>query len=283
MTLQSIARGDLVKMRASESDAPLDPVTYRLPLGDVEIDMNALLGRRVALRFGGEIHCTACGRKTSKSFNQGYCWPCFQKLAQCDSCIMSPERCHFHEGTCREPAWGERNCMIGHVVYLANSTGVKAGITRATQVPTRWIDQGAVQAVPFARTATRQQAGFVEVMLKAHVTDRTQWQRMLRGEPDAEDLPARRTELLESCRAQLTELQTRFGLQAIQAADDAAPRDFRYPVLEYPSKVKSLALEKLGEVEGDLLGIKGQYLILSSGVINVRKYTAHQVEVLTDA
>lgn len=283
MSLQSLARGDLVKMRARPPGAAPDPVSYRLPLGDAEIDMNALLGRRVALRFAGEIHCTACGRKTNKSFNQGYCYPCFQKLAQCDSCIMSPERCHFDAGTCREPEWGTRNCMIDHVVYLANSTGVKAGITRATQIPTRWIDQGAVQAVPFARTATRQQAGFVEVMLKEHVTDRTQWQRMLRGEPDAEDLPARRAELLDRCRGPLAELQQRFGLQAIQPAEDAAPLDFRYPVLEYPSKVKSLALEKLGEVEGDLLGIKGQYLILSSGVINVRKYTAHEVEVLADA
>lgn len=281
--LQSVARGDLVKMRTQHPGAAQDPVSYRLPIGDIEIDMNALLGRRVALRFGGEIHCTACGRRTKKSFNQGYCYPCFQKLAQCDSCIMSPERCHRDAGTCRDPAWGERNCMTDHVVYLANSTGVKAGITRVSQVPTRWIDQGAVQAVPFARTATRQQAGFVEVMLKEHVTDRTQWQRMLRGEPDAEDLVARRAELLERCGASLADLQARFGLQAIQPAEDTSPWDIRYPVLAYPSSVKSLALEKLGEVEGDLLGIKGQYLILSSGVINVRKYTAHEVEVLTDA
>jgi hypothetical protein len=279
MALDSLARGGLAKMRA-EHDAP---VTYRLPVGDAEIDMNPLIGRRLALRFEGAIHCVACGRKTNKSFNQGYCWPCFQKLAACDACIKSPERCHFHEGTCREPEWGERNCMTDHVVYLANSTGVKAGITRASQVPTRWIDQGAVAAVPFARTATRQQAGFVEVLLKEHVTDRTQWQRLLKGPPEAEDLVAVRTSLLERCAPGLDDLRERFGLQAIQAADDATPFAIDYPVTEYPAKVKSLALEKLGEVEGELLGIKGQYLILSSGVINIRKYTAHEVEVLAEA
>lgn len=278
MALQSIARGDLAKMTSAHES----PVRYQLPVGDTRIDMNPLLGRRIGLRFDGAIHCTACGRTTSKSFNQGYCYPCFQKLAQCDTCIMSPEKCHFEHGTCREPEWGERNCMTGHVVYLANSTGVKAGITRASQVPTRWIDQGAVQAIPFARTATRQMSGFVEVMLKAHVTDRTQWQRMLKGDPDAEDLPGVRADLAERCAPEISDLQARFGVQAIQIAMDAEPFEIRYPVLEYPVKVKSLSLEKLGEIEGDLLGIKGQYLILSSGVINIRKYTAHEVEVLAD-
>lgn len=279
MALQSMARGTLSKMRSEH----VAPVAYRMPVGDVEIDMNPLLGRRIALRFEGAIHCVACGRKTSKSFNQGYCYPCFKSLAACDTCIMSPERCHFEHGTCREPEWGERNCMTPHVVYLANSTGIKAGITRASQVPTRWIDQGAAAAIPFARTATRQQAGFVEVMLKEHVTDRTQWQRLLKGEAEPQDLVAARADLLERCAAPLADLHERFGLQAIQAADDAEPWTMEYPVGEYPAKVKSLALEKLGEVEGELLGIKGQYLILSSGVINVRKYTAHEVEVLSDA
>jgi hypothetical protein len=279
LALERIAAGDLAKMQVRLES----PVHYVLPVNDARVDMNPLIGSRIGLRYEGKIHCIHCGRTTSKSFNQGFCYPCFRSLAACDSCIMSPELCHYFEGTCREPEWGERNCMTYHVVYLANSTGVKAGITRASQVPTRWIDQGAVQAVPFVRTATRQQAGFVEVVLKEHVTDRTQWQRMLKGAPEELDLVARRAELLECCAGPLAELQERFGLQAIRPADDAACWDIDYPVREYPAKVKSLALEKLGEIEGTLLGIKGQYLILDTGVINIRKYTGHQVTVLAEA
>jgi hypothetical protein len=271
--LPELGRGALEKMRTALEA----PVSYALELGETRIAMNALLGQRIALEFAGSIHCVACGRATRKSFDQGYCYPCFQKLAACDVCVKSPERCHYDAGTCREPAWGERNCMTDHVVYLANSTGVKVGITRASQVPTRWIDQGAVQALPLARTSTRQQAGLLEAAVREHVTDRTQWQRLLRGEPEPVDLPAMRTLLLERCGEAVEALQTRFGLQAVRPADDAQVWDIRYPVLSYPDKVRSLALEKLGRIEGELLGIKGQYLILSSGVINVRKYTAHDV------
>ncbi len=274
--LERLALGTLAKMR-SEAEAP---VAYAMPVGDLDVAMNPLLGQRVALRYDGTILCVACGRRTNKSFSQGYCYPCFKSLAACDTCIMSPERCHFREGTCREPEWGLANCMTGHVVYLANGTGLKVGITRAGQVPTRWIDQGAIQALPLARTATRQQAGLVEVALKAHVSDRTQWQTLLKGNPEPMDLPAARSDLLARCAPAIERLQAEFGLQAIVPADDAEMWSFDYPVLEFPTKVRSLALEKLGEVEGELLGIKGQYLILSSGVINIRKYTGHEVELL---
>lgn len=274
--LERLALGSLAKMR-SEGGAPL---RYVMPVGDQAIAMNPLLGHRVALRFDGTIACVACGRRTNKSFNQGYCYPCFKSLAACDICIMSPERCHFRAGTCREPEWGLANCMTGHVVYLANGTGLKVGITRAGQVPTRWIDQGAIQALPLARTATRLQAGRLEVVMKAHVSDRTQWQALLKGNPEPMDLAAARSDLLTRCAPEIEQLQAEFGLQAIAPAEDAEMWTFDYPVLEFPAKVRSLALEKLGEVEGELLGMKGQYLILSSGVINIRKYTGHEVELL---
>ncbi|MCC5886936.1 MAG: DUF2797 domain-containing protein [Gammaproteobacteria bacterium] len=274
--MSRLALGTLAKMR-SEAAAP---VAYAMPVGDLDVAMNPLLGQRVALRFEGTILCVACGRRTNKSFNQGYCYPCFKNLAACDTCIMSPERCHFREGTCREPEWGLKHCMTDHVVYLANGTGLKVGITRAGQVPTRWIDQGAVQALPLARTATRQQAGLLESAMKAHVSDRTQWQTLLKGNPEPMDLAAARSDLLARCAAEIARLQSEFGIQAIVPAEDAEMWSFDYPVLEFPAKVRSLALEKLGEVEGELLGIKGQYLILSSGVINIRKYTGHEVELL---
>ena len=142
-TMNELGRGSLSKMAVRLGET----AQYAFRLDEQEVPVNPLLGKRVRLEFLGAIHCTHCGRKTKKSFSQGYCYPCFTKLAQCDSCIVSPEKCHFDAGTCREPEWGERFCMTDHVVYLANSSGVKVGITRASQIPTRWLDQGASQAL----------------------------------------------------------------------------------------------------------------------------------------
>ena len=175
--MELLASGTLRKLK-SRLDSP---VSYSLPLGDQDIPLNAMLQSTVRLHFSGQINCTHCGRYTNKSFSQGYCYPCFQKLAQCDSCIIHPEKCHYDQGTCREPEWGEEFCMQDHIVYLANSSGVKVGITRATQVPTRWIDQGAVQALAIMRVRSRLQCGSLEVLLKQHVSDKTNWRDMLMG------------------------------------------------------------------------------------------------------
>jgi len=253
------------------------PVNYQMRVGDAHIELNALLGETVQLDYAGTITCLHCNRKTRKSFNQGYCYPCFQKLAQCDSCIVSPEKCHYDAGTCREPEWADAHCMQPHVVYLANSSGIKVGITRGTQVPTRWIDQGAVQALPILSVQTRQQSGLVETLFKQHVADKTNWRAMLKGQVDEIDLVAQREYLLHICNDELTELQQRFGLQAIQALPDAQPLTIAYPVLQHPAKVVSLDLEKTPQVSGKLLGIKGQYLMLDTGVINIRKFGAYHV------
>lgn len=271
--MNELARGAAEKMRI-ELDSPAQ---YQMRLGEDDVPVNELLGQHVQLEFLGDIHCLHCQRATRKSFAQGYCWPCFKSLPQCDSCIMSPEKCHFAAGTCRDEAWGEKNCMIDHFVYLANSSTVKVGITRGTQVPTRWLDQGATQAMPIFRVKTRQQSGFVEDALRAHVSDRTSWQAMLKGEPEPADLPALRDRLVELCSSELETLQERFGLQAIQLLDEADVVDITYPVLEYPQKVKSFNLDKEPLAEGTLLGIKGQYLMFDTGVINIRKYTGYQL------
>ncbi len=270
-----LGRGTLSKMSVRLEA----PVQYGFRLGEADIAANPLIGRQLRLEYLGAIHCIHCGRKTKKSFSQGYCYPCFTKLAQCDSCIISPEKCHFHEGTCREPEWGERFCMTDHVVYLANSSGIKVGITRASQVPTRWIDQGASQALPIVRVATRQQSGFVEDLLRSQVADRTNWRAMLKGEAPPLDLAAIRDELFDTCAEGMRALQDRFGLQAIQPVTDLAPIEISYPVDAYPTKVVSFDLDKTPVVEGTLRGIKGQYLILDTGVINLRKYTAYQLAI----
>ncbi|NVK41973.1 MAG: DUF2797 domain-containing protein [Oceanospirillaceae bacterium] len=254
---------------------------YRLRCDSGELALNELLGQRIRLRYLGAINCVNCGRKTKKSFNQGYCYPCFTKLAECDSCIVSPEKCHYHLGTCRDPGWGEQHCFQSHIVYLANSSGLKVGITRGTQVPTRWIDQGAVQALPILRVDSRYQSGLVEHLFKSEVADKTNWRRMLKNDVDVLDLKAERDRLLEAVAEPLAEVEREFGLQAIQRLDAEAVR-IEYPVLNFPLKVSSFNLDKNPEVEGELQGIKGQYLILDSGVINLRKFTAYQVEFCTE-
>lgn len=252
-----------------------EPVRYALPLGDEQLPLNDLLGRTIRLEALGEIRCQHCNRLTKKSYSQGFCFPCMKKLAQCDLCIVSPERCHYEQGTCREPAWGEQFCMTDHIVYLANSSGLKVGITRASQIPTRWIDQGASQALPIMRVATRQQSGMVEDLLRQQVADKTNWRLLLKGEPEPMDLIAERDRLLEGAQPGLQALQARFGIQALQPLTDAQVQHIRYPVLEYPAKPQSVNLDKDPVLEGTLLGIKGQYLMLDTAVINIRKYTAY--------
>lgn len=268
-----LARGALEKMSVELGEQ----ANYALRLDQARVPLNPLLGQRVRLEYLGAIHCSHCGRRTNKSFAQGYCYPCFKKLPQCDTCIMSPERCHHELGTCRDPHWGEQFCMTDHIVYLANSSGIKVGITRATQLPTRWLDQGASQALPILRVATRQQSGLVEDLLRSQVADRTNWRALLKGDAEPADLEAVRETVLDACAEGLQALQQRFGLQAIQPLSDAQVLQIRYPVQHYPAKIVSLDLDKTPQIEGTLLGIKGQYLILDSGVINVRKFTAYQV------
>ena len=255
------------------------PIRYSLPSPTGDINFNSLIGENVSLRFTGNINCVHCGRRSNKSFSQGYCYPCFSKLAQCDTCMMSPERCHFDAGTCRDPEWAQQFCMTDHIVYLANSSGLKVGITRINQVPLRWIDQGAIEALPIIRVATRQQSGFVEDALRQYVSDRTNWRTMLKGEVSSMDLLAARDELLDKTKAAIAALQSRFGLQSIQIIDDAEVYEFDYPVDNYPTKIKTHNFDKTPLVEGKLEGIKGQYLILDTGVLNIRKFTAYEVEI----
>jgi len=269
--LKTVALGNLSKM----SHRLASPVTYNMVLGSEEIPLNEFIGQTLQLTFTGEIHCCHCGRKTKKSFNQGYCFPCMKKLAQCDSCIMSPEKCHFSAGTCREPEWGRANCMITHYVYLANSSGLKVGITRHTQVPTRWIDQGAIQALPVFAVSSRRLSGLVEVLFRDLITDRTNWRAMLKGQVEAVDMLAARDSLLVELNDRLA-LLMREEQEDFTVITNADVVHIQYPVATYPSKITSLNAEKQPVIEGQLQGIKGQYLILDTGCINIRKYTAYE-------
>ena len=255
--------GPVAKLRAF----PENPVRYELPLGDAAVPLNGWLGKPVRFRHTGRIFCAHCGNLTKTSFNQGYCFKCMQALARCDMCIVKPELCHFRHGTCREPEWGEAHCMIEHTVYLANSSGLKVGITRSHQMRTRWMDQGAVQALPIARVKSRFDSGMVEIALGRLVPDKTNWRAMLQGKAEPIDLKAERDKLFAAWDAALP------GERVWEEE-----HVFAYPVLAYPAKPAALNLDKQPEIAGELQGIKGQYLILSCGVINMRKYGGYELE-----
>ena len=267
--------GALRKMRVQATH----PVSYKLPVGDTEFPIDQKLGQQINLEFTGEINCIACGRSTNKSFAQGYCFPCFKSLAECDMCIMRPETCHYHQGTCRDSSWGDRHCMQDHYVYLANSSAIKVGITRGTQIPTRWIDQGATQAIAVFKVKNRLHSGLIEVALKKRVSDRTDWRKMLKGEAEFTDLVAARDEILDNAKTDLENIQrVNPGLEWQQL--DEAPLNLTYPVQNYPDKVTSLNFDKTAKISGELQGIKGQYLILDCGVLNIRKFAGYNVSVI---
>ena len=268
--------GNLRKMRTAVDEQ--GAVSYQLQLGDETLPLAPYIGQAVTLRFSGAIRCIGCSRPTKKSFSQGYCFSCFKKLAACDTCIMSPEKCHYHLGTCREPEWAEQYCMQSHYVYLANSSGLKVGITRGDQLPTRWLDQGATQARAMFIVPNRRLSGLVETVFKDVVADKTNWRTMLKGPSELMDLETEQERLIGQVWQQLDGLQHEFGIQAITEVEYGQTHQFTYPVLSYPTKVVSLNAEKQPEISGTLLGIKGQYWILDTGVINLRKYTGYEVE-----
>lgn len=265
--------GNLRKMVSNLADT----VEYQLPVGDELVPLNPLLGKELTLTFTGKINCAHCGALTKKSFSQGYCFPCMRKLARCDMCIMKPETCHYHEGTCREPEWGEANCFIPHYVYLSNTSGLKVGITRHSQIPTRWVDQGATQALKILKVATRQQSGLVEVAFKDLIADKTNWRAMLKGNADPMDLKLVADDLKSQLQQSLANIISSQGESEIEFVDSDVV-EINYPVLAFPEKIKSHNFDKEPRVSGVLQGIKGQYLIFDTGVINIRKFTSYEVE-----
>lgn len=262
-------RGRILKMKTQLGN----PVQYKLPMDHGYLDMNQWIGKHIQFRYEGEIYCLDCDARTKKSFNQGFCYPCFQNSPMASECIIKPELCRAHLGEGRDMEWEREHHLKDHFVYLAVSSGIKVGITRDTQVPTRWIDQGASYAVPIAKTPNRYLCGMIEVSLKKHLSDRTAWQRMLKNEIAHVDLKSKRDEVLDLIPEEYHEYLLR----------DEEILNIEYPVNEYPTKVKSLSFDKTPVIEGRLMGIKGQYLLFENGqVLNMRKHQAYVLEFLAD-
>jgi hypothetical protein len=246
-----------------------EPVQYRLSLGEETIEMNQLIGHQIEMEYQGKIHCIRCGRETRKSFAQGYCYPCFTTAPETEECVLRPELCRAHEGIARDMEYATTHCLIEHVVYLSLTSGLKVGVTRNTQVPTRWIDQGATAATELARTPNRYLAGLIEVALKAHINDKTNWRKMLSNEvEEAVDLVTEKINLIPL----IHEEQQRYVIR-----EDRSIR-ISYPVRRFPEKVRSANFDKDPVVSGNLSGIKGQYLIFQDNtVINMRKFGGYLI------
>jgi hypothetical protein len=242
-------------------------VRYFLTSEDqVEHDVNQWIGKTLRISHLGKISCVNCQRPLKKTMHEGYCYPCFMKLAACDSCVMRPHTCHFHLGTCREPEWGLKNCFIPHYLYLAKTSSIKVGLTK--NVPHRWMDQGATEAQVIGVFSSRKEAGLAEEFLKTHYADRTNFRAMLKGtcEDDRKlnQEVERSRELLESFEFQLETLTLEIG----------------YPGEGAGAKIKSIQFNPAEETVETLIGIRGQYLIFASGVVvNIRKHTGHFVTI----
>ena len=246
------------------------PVRYALRVGGENVELAPFIGKEFTLRYTGEMTCVACGRSVKKFFGQGFCYPCFISAPEAAECIVRPELCRGHLGEGRDAEWEREHHDTEHFVYLSQTGGIKVGVTRSTQIPVRWIDQGAVMAVIIAKVPYRQLAGLIEVELKKNFADKTNWRTMLTAvQPDTEKLLAARSQALGALAYEL----------GAYAVSDELPMTIAYPIVDLPPKVTSVSLEKLPEITGKLVGIKGQYLIWADGrVFNVRNNAGYHVE-----
>lgn len=245
-----------------------NPIQYYLDMGLDVINVNQLIGKEIEINFE-HYQCMGCG-KDKKCYRQGYCYDCFYKLPQTADWIIRPELSKAHLGIeDRDLEFEKKLQLKPHIVYLANSSNVKVGVTRKSQIPTRWIDQGAHEALEILEVPNRYLAGIAEVALKEYVNDKTNWRKMLTNNIDDADLVKWR----EKLKANLpSEVQDYFLENKKETA-------MHFPVQHYSTKIKSLNLEKIPNFKGKLIGIKGQYLLFENEtVFNVRNHEGFVVK-----
>ena len=261
------SEGNILKMKTQ----PGSPVNYYLPVGNSYLHMNPMIGNKISLLFTGQINCIACGKKIKRSFSQGFCYQCLQTAPEAGESVIRPELSKSHFGIARDLNWATIHDLCDHYVYLAVACELKVGVTRHHQIPERWIDQGASYAIKLALTPNRHIAGVIEVFLKRYITDRTNWQGMLKSCGN-EDI-----NLLEEKRKALNLLPAE--LRKYSCSNDTI-HQIEYPVSTYPLTVRSLTFDKTKLVEGILQGIKGQYLIFGNQtVLNIRKHSGYYLQI----
>lgn len=238
------------------------PIEYTLRVGEDVVPLNERVGSGLKVSFAGQQECRHCGAQTDRSFGRGFCYRCFRKLAQCDLCIVSPTRCHHHLGTCREPDWGTANCMVPHVVYLADSGGLKVGLTRHANGIPRWMEQGARAGVVVGRAPTRRAAGELEAAIAEVVPDKSDWRRQVLGH-----------ETVESLSREAGRIGELVGEEAARECGGAweigEPVALRYPMQRPLRRPVRLKLRNDSLIEGRLIGMVGSFLLFDYGAWNV--------------
>ena len=246
-----------------------NPIQYYLVFQQAFLHMNQVINKKLVIKHTG-YQCLNC-QKQKRIYRQGFCYDCFMSSPAVGDWIMRPELSKAHLNIeDRDLDYEKKVQLQPHIVYLAVASDLKIGVTRKTQVPTRWIDQGASFAVPVLEVPNRYLAGATEVVLKNHYTDKTNWRKMLQNNVLITDL---QQDVLNSKNLLPKETVGFF---------DTTSHDIitlNYPVEKYPIKIKSLNLEKQADFSGVLTGIKGQYLLFEDGtVFNVRSFEGYKVE-----
>ena len=256
--------GVLTKMQTEFGN----PIQYYLVFENSFLNLNQILNKEITINFEG-YQCLNCGKK-KKIFRQGFCYDCFYSSPAVGDWIMKPELSKAHLGIAdRDLEYEAKVQLQPHIVYLALSSEVKVGVTRKTQVPTRWIDQGAEKALSIVEVPNRYLAGITEVALKNHFSDKTNWRKMLTNNIVTTDLIQERLKLQQLLPAEV---------QEFFYFDNNDVYEMNYPVLKYPTKINSLSLDKTPKFKGVLVGIKGQYLIFEDGtVFNIRSFEGYVV------
>lgn len=258
-------KGVLTKMQTEFSD----PIQYYLLFEQDFIHLNQQLEKAIRIEKVG-YQCLNC-QLDKPIFRQGFCRSCFFEIPQAADWIMRPELSTAHlDKEDRDLEYEKKMQLQPHIVYLANSSNVKVGVTRKSQVPTRWIDQGAHEAIEIVEVPNRYLAGITEVALKDHISDKTNWRTMLKNEIKDEDL----TEWRARLKQHIPEEAKPYFIE------NNKETELKFPVIKFPKKLKSLNLEKTPSYQGTLVGIKGQYLIFDDEtVFNVRSNEGLVVEI----
>lgn len=249
------------------------PVRYYLAASGAEIFMNDLIGSRVTIEYQHVNNCISCGDVTRRSYMNGHCYKCYMTLPECDDGVFNPEKDMAHLGISRDMEWSKQYSLIDHYVYLAFTGDLKVGVTRYNQIPTRWIDQGAVAAIKFAKTPYRNLAGQIEVEMKKHLSDKTNWKMMLSVSKHNVDLVERKKYFLHKLPEDLQ----------LYASFDDLVTEIAYPYDYKLANVKAVSLDTYDKISGVLAGIKGQYLLFDNGVaLNVRSHSGYKVKLTVD-
>lgn len=236
------------------------PIQYYLVFENDFLNMNQLLNKQITMQFV-KYQCLNCGLD-KPIFRQGFDKQCFYDTASTGDWIMRPELSTAHLGKeDRDLEYEKKVQLQPHIVYLANSSNVKVGVTRKSQVPTRWIDQGAHEAIEIVEVPNRYLAGITEVALKDYVGDKTNWRKMLKNDIEDENL----VEWREHLKSYIPNEAKDYFIES------NTETNIEFPVIKYPEKPKSLIIQKEQQYSGKLVGIKGQYLIFEDEtVFNVR-------------